>query len=79
MIVTVRIFGYLRKYCNPEASKGFEITLPDCGTAQDLLDALGIPENEEKIVLVNDAYTHDKKISLNDKDAVSIYPYVGGG
>jgi molybdopterin converting factor small subunit len=79
MIVKVRIFGYLRNYAHQKLSREFEVTLPNNATAAELSRSLGIPEDEEKIILVNDAYTHGNKLILKDNDAVSIYPFVGGG
>lgn len=78
MKVRVKVFGYLRRYCNQESSREFAVPLPENATAKDLLESLSIPENEEMILLINNAYSQ-KERALQENDEVLVYPFIGGG
>lgn len=75
----VRVFGYLKKYCQQDASQALEYFLPEPATGQDLLELLGIPAKEDLILVVNNGNARGKEILLHEDDEVSIYPYLGGG
>ena len=47
-------------------------------TVEEMLKRLSIPENLEKIVLVNEKY-RDPNYELKDGDIVKIFPPVAGG
>jgi len=79
MMVKVRVFGYLKKYCNRETSKPFECVLPEHATGKDLLTLLGFPAEEDLILVVNNVNAQKKEILLHEQDEVFIYPYLGGG
>jgi molybdopterin converting factor small subunit len=79
MMVKVRVFGYLKKYCSRETSKPFECALSEHATGRDLVALLGLPAEEDLILVVNNVNAQDKEILLHEHDEVSIYPYLGGG
>lgn len=65
--VTAKLIGNLRKYGEHQT----KIELPQGSTAQDLVNRLGIPEEEEITVMVNEKpkYRHYR---LKDGDIVDI-------
>jgi len=79
MMIKVRVFGYLKKYCHRDASQALECVLPEPATGKDLLDLLGIPPTEDLILMVNNGNARGKEILLHEDDEISIYPYLGGG
>lgn len=85
--VTVRLkmFHDLAKYLPAEAREGkVSITLAEGSTLEDLLNLLGIPADQPKIVLINgQSQGVCTKVptnpALNDRDTVAIFPPVAGG
>ena len=80
--IIVKLFGPLREF-HPEkdtgdTSKSFEYKLPEGNTVQDLMDEIGLPRDDVKIVFIN-----NKKVTfdtvLNDNDEVGIFPPIAGG
>ena len=79
MKVTVRVFGYLRTYCNRTSSEAFTVDLPERSSAQDLLNELEIPEKEDIMVVVNNVTVRKRDHVINEHDSVLLYPFLGGG
>jgi sulfur carrier protein ThiS len=79
MKVSVRVFGYLRTYCNRESSEEFTVELPEKSSAQDLLMELEVPEKEDIVVVVNNVTLQKRDRVLHEKDSVLLYPFLGGG
>ncbi len=78
-MVKVRVFGYLKKYCNRETSKPFECVLPEHTTGKELLELLEFPAKEDMILVINNVTAQKKETLLHENDEVLIYPYLGGG
>jgi molybdopterin converting factor small subunit len=77
--VHVKLFANLRKY-RPGLGIGepFAVELPEGATVADLIQALGLPQGEVKIVFVNALFRELDHV-LGDGDEVGIFPPVGGG
>jgi sulfur carrier protein ThiS len=77
MRVAVRTFGNLRRYL-PDGGQGASVSLSETATIRDVLDALGIPENEAWRVSLNGTLV-SVEAALSDSDEVSVFAPVGGG
>jgi molybdopterin synthase sulfur carrier subunit len=77
--VHVKLFATLRRF-RPglELGEAFPVELPDGATVGGLVQELGLPEDEVRIIFVN-ALFRDKEHVLVDGDEVGIFPPVGGG
>lgn len=84
MQVEVRMFMGYRKYLPSDASEGrAKMTVEDGTTVEGLLNKLGIPLNEQKILVIN-GVSHGacRTVAdqpLKDGDIVSIFPPLAGG
>jgi len=72
------------RYAPAGASNGkVKISLEDGSTVKDLLDILGIPINEPKVLVINGiSEGMSDKVNnreLKERDVVAIFPPVGGG
>ncbi|GBF35149.1 thiamineS protein [Desulfocucumis palustris] len=79
MRLEVRVFSGLEKFVDGVTfGQAFEMELPEGANGRDLLELLGIPENQVFSILAN-----GKHFSLGDKfgpgDRVALFPPVGGG
>jgi len=74
MVVQVRLFATLRE----GRFKRKEIKFPEGSRLGDLLNSLGILENQTGIMLVNGRHTSAEH-ELSASDVVSIFPSIGGG
>ncbi len=74
MQIEVRLFATLRE--GRFATKHVELAAP-C-PVRDVLQLLGICENEVFLCLVNGQHCKTDRV-LADKDVVSLFPAVGGG
>ncbi|HNR12763.1 MAG TPA: MoaD/ThiS family protein [Thermodesulfobacteriota bacterium] len=85
MNVEVRMFMEFRKYLPSGASEGkLVMTLEEGTTVGDLLNKLGVPLAEQKILVINGvshgacgSAIHNQP--LKDGDVVALFPPVGGG
>lgn len=84
MYIEVRMFMEFRKYLPLDAVEGKARVKVEEGTTVDgLLESLGVPLDEPKILVVNGvshgacAPASDQK--LKDGDVVAVFPPVGGG
>jgi molybdopterin synthase sulfur carrier subunit len=77
--VEVKIFATLRKYA-PGLGIGEPLTLSlnDATTLDQLVERLGIPGNEVKVIMVN-FHAQPTDYLLADGDRVAIFPPVAGG
>lgn len=77
--VHVKLFATLRQY-RPGLGIGeaFPVELPDGATVADLIQTLGLPQGEVKVVFVNALFREPEHV-LDDGDEVGIFPPVGGG
>jgi|WetSurMetagenome_2_1015567.scaffolds.fasta_scaffold826336_1 molybdopterin converting factor small subunit len=77
--VKVKLFGTLRKYApGYDQEKGLDVTLAEGETVQNLLDTLGIPEDEARLFFIGGAI---KKLTdrLHDGDEISLFLPMAGG
>ncbi len=79
MKITVTLYATLMKY-NPEGTrnKPFELELPEGSKVKDLIEHLGIKENEAKQVFIRHK-SRPEDFVLEDGDKVAIFPPVAGG
>ncbi len=79
MQVTVTLYATLIRY-HPEdkRNESFAVELPEGATVKDLLDKVGIKENEAKQVFIRHRSRPDDH-PLEEGDKVAIFPPVGGG
>ena len=77
--VRVKLFATLRRH-RPGLGIGepFEVDLPATSTIADLIDLVGLPPEEVKIVFVN-GLVRQPADSLSEGDELGIFPPVGGG
>jgi len=77
--VQVRLFATLRRHV-PDLGLGeaMPVELPDGATVGQLVERLGLPADQVKIVFVNGVAQEDGS-RLSDGDEVGIFPPVGGG
>lgn len=77
--VHVKLFATLRPY-RPGLGLGeaLPVDLPEGATIDDLIQQLGLPRDEVKVVFVN-ALFREPDYVLADGDEVGIFPPVGGG
>jgi molybdopterin converting factor small subunit len=77
--VHTKLFASLRQY-RPGLGIGeaFSVELPEGATVGNLIQEIGLPDKEVKIVFVN-ALFRDLAHELADGDQVGIFPPVGGG
>jgi molybdopterin converting factor small subunit len=88
MNIAVKLFMYFTKYFSAESSNGkVTISLEDGSTVKDLLNFLGIPIDESKLIVINGVSqgVSDKvtdKVNtrqLKEGDVVAVFPPVTGG
>lgn len=79
--VEVKIFATLRKYVpGLDIGEPLKLSLTDSTTLAQLVEQLGIPKEEIKIVVVNNlALSTDYDYVLVNGDRLAIFPPVGGG
>jgi molybdopterin converting factor small subunit len=77
--VHVKLFATLREY-RPGLGLGeaFPVALPDGANVRELLQRIGVPEEEVKIVFVNALFREASHVLL-DGDELGVFPPVGGG
>jgi molybdopterin converting factor small subunit len=77
--VQVEVFSILRKTVAKEFKKGSNtVIFHNQITIAEILKELAIPEDMEKIVLVNEKYC-PLNYELKDDDVVKIFPPLAGG
>jgi sulfur-carrier protein len=79
MQIEVRLFATLRRYKPEIKETGWIMTeVTDGASIADLMETLGIPEDETKVIMRNFRQA-DLKDPLSDGDRVAFIPAVGGG
>ena len=77
MQINIRLYGLLRDVLPPEKKGRDVIELPEGGTVQDLLTAVGI--HRPCIAAVNEIHEADKDHVLQDGDKVVVFIQAAGG
>ena len=77
MRVRVLFFGEMRRHL-PRDRAHVELTLPDVATIADVLAAVGVRPEDERIVGLNGVLAQDQT-HLRDGDELSLYHPMGGG
>lgn len=77
MRVEVRLYATLRKYEPPGAGTPF-VDVAEGTTLSDLEKLLGIPQQEDRVVLIN-GRPGKPDFALRDGDRVVMFPPVTGG
>ncbi len=81
MKIELKLYANLRKYYPREDSKDAEkdqIKLESEATLKDLMDKIDLPEEEAKMIFVNNR-KQSKEYKLKDGDTVAIFPPIAGG
>ena len=79
MKISVKLFASLGEYApEGESAKPFSCEIEPESTIKDLVDQLGIPEGEARLLFVN-GRTRKKDATLQPGDEVGIFPPIGGG
>lgn len=77
--VDVSLYATLRRY-RPEAKehRQFQVAVPEGASVAQLLEILGVPRGEVKMVFVNHLRAGDHQV-LQENDNVGIFPPIAGG
>ena len=78
MKIEVKLVGRLKKYGQDKLDEENILELDEQATVSDLIDLLGIPPEQNKVVLVNGRDV-DSNYELSAGDRVSIYNLLAGG
>ncbi len=79
MIVKIRVFATLRKYLpDLDLGESVDVNLEQGSTIGQLIEHLGIPEAEIKLVYVNGHYREWDYV-LSENDEIGFFSPVGGG
>jgi molybdopterin synthase sulfur carrier subunit len=77
--VTVRLFATFRDFLPQHAMQsGLQMDVHEHDTVQALMQALGVPDDLPKIILVNGQHASERSL-LSDGDIVSVFPPLIGG
>lgn len=76
--IELRLFGHLRDYLPSPGDPGVWVEVEEGLTVHGLVEKLGIPPRDPKIILVNGLHAH-MDTPLADGDRVSIFPPIAGG
>lgn len=75
MNIDLKLFVTLAKYL-PDHNAPIEV--PDGSTVGDLMERLAIPEDQVKLIFINNV-KKSKQTVLKENDRVGLFPPVGGG
>jgi molybdopterin converting factor small subunit len=75
--VEVRLYATLKEYA-PERKQLLMVDLPRGAKIRELLERIGIPEDEEIVILVGGRPANRETV-LGDEDRVVMFPPVAGG
>ncbi len=79
MEIEIRLFATFRDHLPPGSqSFSFKKSFADGATVADVIESLRLPENEEKISIVNGSHAPMEYI-LRDGDVLSVFPPIAGG
>ncbi len=75
MLISLKSFATLHKYM-PENLDAYE--LEDGATVQQLLELLGLDDEQVKLVFINGAHVSRQAVMV-EGDRVGLFPAIGGG
>jgi len=75
--VSVRLFGFLRKFRPGDSDAFTELTVPG-STVRDIIYTIGIPDSEPRIILLNGHHAPESA-EVHDGDDLSLMTPVEGG
>lgn len=79
MKISVKLFASLGRYAPSGASaKPFDVAIEEDATLQRLMDQLGIPQGEVRLMFVNGRAKTPEE-ALRPGDEVGFFPPIGGG
>lgn len=78
MQVTVKLFGTLRRFSNPETPGVWVGEIPEGSTIEDLLDLFGTSERELAAVSINDQNVEINAVIPGDAVIILVTPFGGG-
>ena len=80
MRVEVRLYATFAQYAPTQrAGDPFDVELDAGGSVSQLIIAIGVPEAEVHLAIVDGRIIHDRSQVLNESDRVALFPPVGGG
>jgi molybdopterin converting factor small subunit len=77
MKVQISMYATLKQYA-PGGRGNFELNLIAGATVKTLIDRLKIPQNAQKVILINGRLAKDTT-QLADADKITIFPPIEGG
>ncbi len=79
MLVEVRVFSGLERFLDQKRfGEPFSVEIKEGSSLRDLLEQIGIPEDQVFTTLIDGKYRELDYI-LNEGERVSLFPPVGGG
>ena len=76
MTILVKVYATLREYTGGEGT--FTLSYDGNVTVSKLLENLGVPREEVKMIMVNGRRSKPEK-TLSDGDRVAVFPPIAGG
>lgn len=78
-LVSVRLFATLQRYLPPpKPGEATEYDIPEGTTVAALIDRIGVPADQVKIVMINGIHARQEQV-LREGDRVGIFPPIAGG
>jgi molybdopterin converting factor small subunit len=77
MKVQISMYATLKQYA-PRGQGNFELKLASGATVKTLMEHLKIPQNAERVILINGRLADDAT-RLADADKITIFPPIEGG
>jgi molybdopterin converting factor small subunit len=77
MKVQISMYATLKQYA-PRGQGNFELKLASGATVKTLMEHLKIPQNAERVILINGRLADDAT-QLADADKITIFPPIEGG
>lgn len=77
--VKVNIQSVLEEYVQDKKDKLNSFPMKETSTIKDLITALGIPQVEIDMMVLNDRIWFDKDYQLQNGDTIDLFPSINGG
>jgi sulfur-carrier protein len=77
--IEIHLFASLSKYLpKGAADKSFMMELYDGDCVKDIIEKLGIPQSDVKLIFINGIHANDAA-RFKDGDRLGLFPPIGGG